>query len=610
MQLQRTMALWTAAAALFMGATVANGCGSDFGETGAPGLSISSPQGLELRLPDDEDRPQTQVSIELRSTGSDDLTVTEVSLLNTPSRIQLLGERGGQCSSDADCGDGICFPANGTCGQLGGKPTPFDVIANTIATIDLVILKGPREINCGEAPEGTPSQFVEGYCGELRVATNAVNSGGFVEEGAATFYLLAPQGSGQISVNPSFLEFLGVSQNYTDSRSFTVSNDGQQPLTLNGISVEDRSNLFEISPSNFPLTIEPGTAETFDLTLSVGGDEVNLNFDTDLNFDSSAANVAPFLIRVSEGEGASPRIVASPQALVFDQETTQPLTIENIGEATLTVNSLTVQPAAVRDFYSFEVGGQPFASLAIPSGETRTIDVVFTRPGGNIEDAVGQLQIGHNDRSSGNRTTITLLGDAGAVPVGEILPASATFLSAVGEMDTRQFVIRNVGAAPLEITGVDFNFTGGTEAEFVINGATGTIAPGDFTTASLVFTGANDTPDTGEAVFTSNNGGGDLVLPILSNSSNSSVTPVITNLVQGDVRVGGTARLSGGDTTPATATKIWVLLERPAGSETFGYLVGNDFSFVPDTAGTYTVGMTAVEGSREVQTTAQVTVIE
>jgi hypothetical protein len=85
---------------------------------------------------------------------------------------------------------------------------------------------------------------------------------------------------------------------------------------------------------------------------------------------------------------------------------------------------------------------------------------------------------------------------------------------------------------------------------------------------------------------------------------------MITNQSQASVLVGGQVRLTGNGTMPATASRTWVITERPAGSQIFGYLVGPDFSFVPDAAGTYTVAMTARAGTREAQTTISVEVSE
>lgn len=604
MQIRSNVTIFLSLLGLVIGAASTTGCGSEFSDAEEPQLTIAGDQGFTLNLPDDDMRPETQQAIEIRNSGGADLTVTSVQLINTPSRLQILGERGGTCSTDADCGEGICFPDTSTCAQLGAPDTPYTIAPQTRRDLELVLTRGPRELDCATAPAGTPENFTADYCGELRIETRAINSGGFVEDGNATIYFLAPSGSGQISVNPSFLEFNEVTNNYTETKSFTVSNDGQQVLTIRSIATEDRSNLFSVSPTNFPLEVAPGTSQTFDLTLAIDEGEVELNFTTDLLIDSTAASVPPFTIRVTTDAEPGPRIQVEPISLTFDAETTQDITITNVGMTTLTVNSLTVQPAAIRDFYSFEHEGAAFDGFAVPAGDSKTIQATFNRPGGNNESAIGELQIGHNDASSGNRSTVTLLGDAGNVPVGQILPTSMTFRAAVGAAEERQFVIRNIGAGPLTINAVDPNFSEGEESEYVVSGATGTIQPGEFATASVAFSADNDTPDTGEFAFDSDSQGTPLILPVVSTGSTEEVTPVITPTFQGDLSAGALATFTSTGTMPSSSSRTWVLIGRPAGSSAFSYRTNDNFSVQTDVAGTYEIAMTARAGTREVQTTA------
>jgi hypothetical protein len=257
---------------------------------------------------------------------------------------------------------------------------------------------------------------------------------------------------------------------------------------------------------------------------------------------------------------------------------------------------MTVTPAAARQFYRFEIDGVDvttnFQTVNVAKDATKDITVIFNRPAGNTASAVATLQLNHNDRVANSRSEVTLLGDAGDVPIARIYPQGFTFQAAVGETDTRTFVIRNVGTADLVISDATLNFSIGdiSGSEFQISGHLGTIPPGGLKAGTVTFTGTNAQEDIGAVVFASNDATAMLELGIKDViSASPEVTAVITPASTNDAVVNRVASFSATDSTPEDATvgALWTLVSRPAGSSNFFFTTGPELQFVPDQAGEY-----------------------
>ncbi len=611
---------------MLLGAAVLFSCSDDgnIQEELIPQLSIEGTEGsINLQLPRTDDRPAKQAnSVIIRNTGQAPLSITNLEWLAKPTRVDAIGASGSECTDDSQCGGGEACLAP-TCVSLGFAQTPIEVEPGLRYDLEFLVTTGSGELDCPAAPEGTPEEFLNSFCGAFQISTNAINSGGLVENGSATIYLLRPSSSGQIEITPDFVEFQLVQPGVPQTRDVSVRNVGSETLTVTEIFIASMREFVSVGGETPPVEIEPGTSNTWTVTVSVpeGTDPSEYEGFTELTVNSTAVNNlsgGKIPVQISAGAASAPLISVDPTTLTFDQADRQTITISNDGDATLQVTSLTVTPASTRAFYKWEVDGTDvtnnFQTINVPKGETKDIVVVFERPAGNEDSAVATLQINHNDRISNSRTEVTLLGDAGDVPIARIYPTGFTFQAAQGEISTRTFVIRNVGTADLEITDEDLQFSVGDEsgAEFQVSGHLGTIAPGGLRSGTVTFTGANATEDIGVVIFESNDPNTSIELGIKDVvAAAAPVSAVITPASLNDGKVGVVASFSANESTPAQAitNALWTLTSRPAGSNVFFSATGAEMQFVPDVAGEYTFSMLLSSELRESEATFTLNVV-
>ena len=471
-------------------------------------------------------------------------------------------------------------------------------------------------VDCPEPTIDVPDEYINGYCGAIRIETNAINTGEFVEEGTAIIYFVTDGASGQIAADPTFLEFANVQPGTIHTQTLSLRNEGMNDLELYTMNVEDNPDYFAFTGHtvNVPGTIAPGESAEFDVTVTIPDGAEDYEGNTTLVIDSSGG-VARIAVKVTADTGATPFIEPSADVLKFDTTASQTLTLTNTGETTLTVNGVSVDPAA-RPFYTFEVDGTDitgnFPGENVPAGESMDLVINFARPAGNEDPSVGLLKIAHNDPNHGFSTEITLLGDEGDLPIGRVHPSAFTFLAENGNSGTRTFVIRNIGTAPLDLTGIqwgDFSQTGGSNAEFQVD-IDGSIPAGGIKAGTVTFTGMNATADTGPVLFQSNNLTQLQLLLRALPSTQAQPNPVVTILNQGTLHTAAPVELTAATSTPADSlgNAVWTLIARPDGSEVFLDGVGETASFVPDVAGTYTVALTLLVSDREAQTMLDLTV--
>jgi len=588
-----------------------------------PELNIENTMGsINLQLPPVDDKAHKQsTTVIVRNTGEANMKVTRMEWIDKPSRLDVIGPRGNACVQDNECGAGICLTS--TCIELGFAQTPIEIEPGLRYDIEFVIAQGSGELNCPQPSANVPEEYQLNYCGSFVIETDATNTSGIIVDGKTTIYMLRPTSSGQIEITPDFIEFLGVQPGTTQSRDFSVRNTGTQDLNVEQIFMESRSEFFRIAGETPPLDIAPGTAQTWTLTVDipVGADASQYEGFTNLVVVSGAVNASiggRVPVQVSAGAGSAPLIEVEPATLTFDQNNRQTLTVHNRGEATLQVTSMNVTPASARQFYRWEVDGTDvtnnFQIINVPRDQSKEITIVFDRPAGNEASAVATLQLNHNDRISNSRTEVTLLGDAGDVPIARIYPQGFTFQAAVGESDSRTFVIRNVGTADLEITDATLSFSIGdaSGSEFQVSGHLGTIPPGGMKAGTVTFTGTNAQEDIGVVVFTSNDPGAMLELGIKDVvSASPAVTAVITPGSTNDAVVGRVVSFSASESIPADALEnsLWTLAERPANSNAFFFSTGPDLQFVPDVAGSYRIVLLLSRQLRESEDSYTLTVV-
>lgn len=609
--------------ALTMAATIA-ACGSDenLQRVEVPELSIEDSDGFyNIELPTVDDKPLKQNAIiKVRNTGKAPLKVTRLEWVAKPDRLFALGAAGSSCETDAQCGeDELCLSSS--CFALGLPATPFEVEPALRRDFEFVISKGGDELVCPAAGAEVPLEYTNTYCGELAIETNATNDSGVVVGGKAHIYFLKPSASGRIVVQPEFMEFQNIQPGSQASQEFSIRNTGMQGLTIHQFSFANLSAYLSVTAGpDLPTEIAPDTSKSWTLSVDVPATATPDQYEgfTSLDIESSAinANEGNIAIQISAGAGSAPAIDLSATSLVFTDASEQILTLHNVGDATLQVSSLSVTPASARAFYKFLIGGTDVTSnfmvQNVAKNSSLDLTVRFERPAGNTDSSVGTLQIRHNDHALNNLSEVTLLGDEGDVPIARVYPQGFTFLAADGNNEERSFVIRNIGTANLELSGTSFSFSTGSAAEFTVSDIAGTVPPGGLKSGTITFTGGNASPDVGLVVFNSNDSSGQTDIAVKAlDSTAEAVAPVITPATTNDIRVGATATFNATASTPAGVgtSGLWTLLDRPAGSDVFFTLTGEELQFVPDVAGTYKIALLISSNQREAQVTYDVVVV-
>lgn len=272
---------------------------------------------------------------------------------------------------------------------------------------------------------------------------------------------------------------LTLSQSAIDFGEVKVGDRVEQPITLSNVganatkvraSVSDEA--FEVdqaeltvlkggeavlvvgfSPENFQeytgqLTVGAGGEQVTLPLLGVGADETA---DTDTGTDDT-------------GSGSGGDLSTDQPSLAFGTldlyaSSMKSLTVENIGDAPLTISALSASDAA------YALGGNLTPGRTLDPGESRVVEVTFTPTAEKAYNA--ELTLTSDDPDS-PRTTITLSGTGHnecdyCSPVitvdtgGSSDYALQDFLSLFGSTDSRTISIGNDGDQDLEVRSIDVN---------------------------------------------------------------------------------------------------------------------------------------------------------
>ncbi|MEZ4461085.1 MAG: hypothetical protein R3E66_15450 [bacterium] len=175
-----------------------------------PELSIEGTDGnFNIKLPVVDDKPEKQIGIlTLRNTGKANLTVTKLAWVAKPDRLDALAAPGGECQTDDQCGGGeLCLTSR--CFTLASG----DALRNRTGVAQghrVCGRQGRGELQCPTPGADVPESYINSYCGEMVIETDAINNAGVVVEGKAKLYFLKPNASGRIEVQPEFMEFQNI----------------------------------------------------------------------------------------------------------------------------------------------------------------------------------------------------------------------------------------------------------------------------------------------------------------------------------------------------------------------------------------------------------------
>lgn len=628
---------------MLAGGLLVTGCGKEnndnsFSSVDEPALQLSEPGGgtLQLVLPTLEKRPQRQALIRLRSAGDAPLKLTGVEWVgDKPDRVFVEKGRTEDVDESA-CSSDIYYAQSRVCVETGAPDLSAEIPSGTFYDLQLHVapydIGETNAIDCPDPPDGTPADVVDRYCGALRITSNARNTSGQVEEGAALVYLLADRASGEVSLTTPTLSFQNVGPGFSDSRMFGITNSGDDPLTISGVGPSDFGQFISVGGPDTPLELAPQESAQFtvsiELPATISESELELlsspSTAPEISIESTAPN-SPHAVRLSLDTSRVIPPIPQPDTtqITFGASgDEQDVTFTNPGDKPVTLTGVSFEPFEAEDYYTVLHEGEEFsgplviqdASESNPDRNKATLSIRYTAPT-DMSSPLASMILTYNyfvgDVARTGKLRITLLGDRAMAAYGDLVPSTFSFSTKASETQTRTAAIYNLGTAPLTVDSVDYMAQAGGFEEFSINLAGGanfpvTIDPGAVQALEVTFTPTDGDVDQVAATLMSNS---DTTQPLLITLSSLEVDVPDTEMTivpsfDEKAAVGEltTFEITGVD-EPVANNAEWTLLSRPSGSSIYLKSTGPRAGITPDTAGTYELLVTSSDASIDVQTT-------
>lgn len=625
--------------ALTLGAVTACGGGIQAGEE--PELQVDS---NVIELTDmNPNGSRTQPELQVRNNGDGLLEITNIEWLDQPTRVEA-HHRGSvsddqiSCSSSADCpDDSVCLTQQQECRDLGFRDLSGEIPSGATFDQGLVITDEDVPVGC---PEPTDSDEVPAnYCGAIEIETNAQNDGDNVEGGSAVFYLVSDGTSGSMALSETWMEFTFAAWGATQQQQFEIINEADSPLEMHQLHIGSNTDWFEFIPASpdagriEDLVVAGNSSETVTVEMTPPApedvddpEETEIEESVSITFDSSSIDAEPgMVIDITSGPGTVPVIGVEPQQLSFANDPVQTLSVYNYGGATLSVRDMDIRPLGdIEDAYSVTHNGQDMLQpdpdnviVSASDGEEPTVEhfeVELVDP--SIESLIGELRIHHNDRIAESPLSVSLLGDADEVAIGEVAPSDISFRSNAGEADVqiRYLVISNDGNSDLVIDEADMNPGPNTDPDaYTLEVTSGEdlegleVPAGELRELKLSYDGDTDFDQSLLVELVSNTAGQQSAMQFAVSGQPLSVSQMDITIAPGfpDVAaVGQQTSFTVVDDADIGRVEYanWYLHDRPAGSEAVIDGAGEQTTFVPDIAGDYRISVVIDDGDgREVQ---------
>lgn len=623
----------TALLTVTLGACSNNNNDNSFSSFNEPALQLSEPSSprLELRLPNREGVPSEQAPIRIRSAGEAALTLKSVEWVGEkPARVFMFESREEDVDEDA-CDSEVYFISSRTCITTGTPDFSEPLSPSEEFEIKLYISAyEPGEVNalnCPDAPESTPEEYKDRYCGAIRVTSDARNSNGDVTEGATIVYLQADASSGRINLSEQTLNFNNVAPGTSESREFSITNTGDTPLLLDRVQPSDYGQYLSIGGPTLPMELAPNASEVFTLQLEIGtdADPEALKFNTTVRIDSSAPTSPTRLDVVVDNSRVIPPVPQPDRTTVTfaGDGDEQDITFTNPSDIPVNITGVIFEPFEAQDYYAAldDEGNALPAPLVIkppsssnPDRNKEIIRVRYTAPtdgSSPLASMIVNFTYFVGDISKTGSLRLTLLGDKTDVAYGDLVPSTFSFSTKVDTEQSRTAAIFNLGNADLVIDEVMLMALAGSSDEFIVKLADNapfpaTITPGGVQLVEVSYSKTNGDSDQINADFTSNTGTTEGLSMTLSSFDvdPSDVTLDITSSFAEAATVGELASFefpAGLDASIANNAE-WVLIGKPATSSLIVKTTGPRAGFIPDQAGSYELLVTSSDGNTDVQT--------
>jgi len=279
------------------------------------------------------------------------------------------------------------------------------------------------------------------------------------------------QGTGvtpDITVSVESIEFGNILAEHSDSKSFTVSNDGTSVLVVNRITSDN--NAFTVAPDS--VSVEPGGSETITVTfspLTPGGLNAAITMSTnDLDEESVFVSLS--------GAGITPEITVSPVSIDFgdvevSSSDSKSFTIANDGTSDLEVSSV---------LSSNDVIIISPASASIKPGNAQSVTVTFSPVTTGPHNAV--ITLSSNDIDE--ETVEVGITGVGVTPDIDVSPVSLDIGNVnVGSSQSGNVTLTNNGTSDLIVSGIS-----SSNDAFTITPSSASISPGESKTITVIFT--------------------------------------------------------------------------------------------------------------------------
>ncbi|WP_161782621.1 choice-of-anchor D domain-containing protein [Halococcus sediminicola] len=279
-----------------------------------------------------------------------------------------------------------------------------------------------------------------------------------------------------IVVDPPSYDYRQVPNGGSQTKNFTVTNDGDAPLSVSSTSiVGPDAGDFTIVDGSGPFTLQPGESQSVEVRIDFAPTTTGEKKAT-LVVESDAANQPTVTVPLS-GESIAPSISLTPETRDLGEVpagsvNTTTFTVTNDGTAGLDVSAVNVVGA---DASEFTVIG-PDAPFTVEPGQSREITVEFAPGSAGAKSATIEVQSNDPEQSTvtaaltGTGTASNLVADPARHDFGEV---------ATGTTNTTTITVTNDGSAPLAVTDTSIVGANGEEFSIVDGGGPFTLAPGE-----------------------------------------------------------------------------------------------------------------------------------
>jgi hypothetical protein len=372
----------------------------------------------------------------------------------------------------------------------GGAPLTVSSIAVSGTGFSLSGVSTPDSIAAGQSAQATVT-FAPTAAGNDSGVITITSNDPTHPTLTVTLSGTASAASAQLSASPSTLAFGNVNAGSSSSKLVTLTNSGNESLTISSLSVNATN--FTTSGLNLPLTLGAGKMATLNILFGPGGSEsVSGNITVETSQGTSA------VIAVSgTGVQQQPALTITPSGASFGDvsdgsSSTQTIQLKNSGTGTLSVTQASVSGSA------FTISGLTLP-ISLTAGQSSSFTVKFAPQSAGTQS--GTVSVASNAPAS--PTVVDLSGTGMATTLSLSLSSSTLNFGNVnsGSSSALAETITNTGNGNVQILSIAESGSGFTLAGVSVPA---TLKPGQTLTFDVNFAPATGGNDSGKVTVTSN----------------------------------------------------------------------------------------------------------